>query len=56
MRKTYISPEIYELQIHVEQPLAGSNWSDEGIGYGGVDDSGIYEPETKQNDFDFDWE
>ena len=56
MKKTYICPDTLVLQIHIEHPLAGSSWSEKGIGYGGVDDDGEYEPETKQDYFDFEWE
>ena len=40
-----------------ETPLAASGVSsNNGIGYGGVDEQGQKDPDVKANPFDFEWE
>ncbi len=45
MKKTYITPEMEKLDIENMTLLAGSVTGDNGIGYGGVDEEGEYDPE-----------
>lgn len=57
MKKTYIIPHSVVRLIEVEQIISVSEiYSEKGIDYGGVDDSGNLDPETKTNFFDFDWD
>ena len=56
MRKTYIKPVSHILRISGETVLAASGVNGKignsvEIGYGGVDDDGILDPEVKGNPF-----
>lgn len=60
MKKTYIEPHIEMRQIHAEQVIASSEiTSNNGIGYGGVDEEGELDPEVKEEKhkdvWDDDW-
>lgn len=57
MKKTYIIPYVSSIKILDEKPIATSGvGSNNGITYGGVDESGTIEPSVKENTFDFEWE
>jgi hypothetical protein len=57
MKKTYIIPEMSVVLMQHETSLAVSGVSsNNGIGYGGVDDQGQKDPDVKANPFDFEWE
>lgn len=56
MKKTYIIPRMYAQVVVQELPLAGSGvTSNNGIGYGGVDESGSHEADVKASNFEFEW-
>ena len=56
MKKTYIIPEITVEHAESAMPLAASGvTSNNGIGYGGVDQAGTLDPSTKENYFEFKW-
>ena len=58
MKKTYIIPDMSVVQTQHGKPIAGSVTSDNGIGYGGVDDGGNIDPDVKANHYsvwDDDW-
>lgn len=55
MKKTYIQPCMEEMQAQAAQILAASVTGDNGIGYGGTDDDGSVQPETKECDWNM-WE
>lgn len=48
MKKIYISPEIIVLQLHCRQLLSTSGVTSKNIGYGGVDEDGLLNPEAKR--------
>ena len=48
MKKTYIQPCMEEMQAEAAQMLAASVTGNNGIGYGGVDNDGSLNPETKE--------
>lgn len=52
MKKTYIQPCIEEMQAQAAQMLAESVTGNNGIGYGGTDDDGSLDPETKEAKWD----
>lgn len=54
-RKAYIQPCMEELQAQAEQMLAASVTGNNGIGYGGIDNDGSVQPETKECDWNM-WE
>ncbi len=58
MKKTaYIAPAIKTRIIYIESVLASASkgtTSDNGIGYGGVDEDGTREPCAKDDDFFWD--
>lgn len=57
MKRTYIIPEMHVVPCLQSLPIAASGvTSNNGIGYGGVDEGGTLEPEVKENTFDFEWE
>ena len=57
MKKTYIIPHVSIVQVNDEKPIAASGVnSNNGIGYGGVDENGSLDPAVKENTFDFEWE
>lgn len=48
MKKTYIAPNTFVVEIETEMLLAASGvYSDTGIGYGGVDTEGSKDAEAK---------
>lgn len=53
MKKIYSIPVTSAMEALHELPLAtsGVGSEDKGIGYGGVDEEGTMEPETKGNPF-----
>ncbi|MBR5393451.1 MAG: hypothetical protein IK144_00040 [Bacteroidaceae bacterium] len=51
MKKIYISPEIIVLQLHCRQLLSTSGVTSKNIGYGGVDEDGLLNPEAKGTTF-----
>jgi len=59
MKKIYSIPETSVVQTQHEMPIAGSVTSNNGIGYGGVDDEGELDPEVKEEKhkdvWDDDW-
>ncbi len=57
MKRTYISPATEELEYVMEEMIATSSvTSDNGLDYGGIDENGSMEAETRMlfNDFLFD--
>ncbi len=57
MKKIYIIPEIQVEQAESVMPLATSGvTSNNGIGYGGVDQAGTLDPSTKENPFEFEYQ
>ena len=52
MKQTYITPLMSAVRLHGEGLIAVSGVSsNQGIGYGGVDQNGTVEPEVKGNPF-----
>ena len=52
MKKTYIQPCIEDMQAEAAQMLAASVTGSNGIGYGGVDNNGSLNPETREGGWD----
>ena len=52
MKKTYIIPNTSLEQVDVDQMIAGSVKSGNGIGYGGIDDNGSLNPDAKESSWD----
>jgi len=52
MKKKYIQPCMEEMQAEAAQMLAASVTGNNGIGYGGTDDDGSLDPETKEAKWD----
>ena len=52
MKKKYIQPCIEEMQAQAAQILAASVTGNNGIEYGGVDNDGSLNPETKEDKWD----
>ena len=52
MKKRYIQPCMEEMHAEVAQMMAASVTGSNGIGYGGVDNSGSLDPETKEYEWD----
>ena len=48
MKKIYIRPELTVLQLHCRQLLSTSGVTSKNIGYGGVDEDGLLNPEAKR--------
>lgn len=56
MKKEYVRPLMEREEADIEQMLASSLISsDNGIGYGGVDEDGTLDPEVKEDDWSL-WE
>lgn len=54
-KNAYIKPCIEKMQAQAEQMLAASVTGNNGIGYGGIDNDGSVQPETKECDWEM-WE
>lgn len=59
MKKRYISPDFIILNLQVAKMISTSNdvSSNNGIGYGGIDEDGSQDPSVKANNnvWDEDW-
>lgn len=57
MKKIYISPNSIILHLQCVKMISTSGvTSNNGIGYGGVDESGSLEADTKKFNTNFDWD
>jgi hypothetical protein len=58
MKKIYKNPDYIIMHLQSLQMISASNGvtSNNGIGYGGVDDDGSLDPDTKEFKSTFDWE
>lgn len=50
MKKTYIGPITEVIKLTAEEQIMAVS-SDKGIGYGGVDEEGTYDPASRELDF-----
>lgn len=59
MKKVYLSPNCFVLHMQSVQMISASGVkgdSSRGIGYGGVDENGSLEADTKKFNTNFDWD
>lgn len=50
MKRVYLKPAIEEIEADLAVTLCNSVFSEEGIGYGGVDEDGTHDPASRSYD------
>ena len=49
MKKTYIQPQLHSNEVEIDNLMEGSVTGNNGIDWGGVDDSGEKDPDANYN-------